>query len=69
MKRRTEESSAILCMRVSDLPKPWVESAQENCADCKEPVWVSTRTRDSLPPSLPIICEQCAGERLKGYIG
>lgn len=34
--------STLVCMRLSVLPKPLVESKKGKCKNCKEPIWIAS---------------------------
>jgi hypothetical protein len=45
----------ILCFRVADRPRPAVPSDRQQCANCREPIWVAKES----PAEIRKVCTHC----------
>ena len=51
----------VACMRVKELPKPYVSSEKKTCSRCREDVWVHVVVLEQFrKENLVFICKECA---------
>ena len=51
--------TAIMCVRIEDMPEPFSVCDRGTCAKCDAPIWVSMASR-AMAPDAPTWCDVCA---------